>query len=244
MKQIITLLLILIFSTTLICKVVHQNYNCHTCKDTKLCKWCKGTGKCYKCNGKPFSVKLMEKDCPNCLNWNSEYRSKVACHVCKDTRIIRVKGCLCVSLFKGTIAPKKNWGMCYECQGKRWCPSCVNKDNNSKIEDGTIDMSNSNQKVKRQVTIYKSYSAKSTESRNSEGFQWKECKNEFPIKYGCSNDFTLEMNTCIFGNNSSSVFGPALLRALISRSQDMSRKEITKDMYDKVISLCKEHIDK
>jgi uncharacterized protein (TIGR02145 family) len=28
----------------------------------------------------------MTKECPNCKNWNSEYRSKVACHVCKDTR--------------------------------------------------------------------------------------------------------------------------------------------------------------
>jgi uncharacterized protein (TIGR02145 family) len=24
--------------------------------------------------------------CPNCYNWNAEYRSKVACHTCKDTR--------------------------------------------------------------------------------------------------------------------------------------------------------------
>jgi uncharacterized protein (TIGR02145 family) len=26
------------------------------------------------------------KTCPNCKNWNAEYRSKVACHTCKDTR--------------------------------------------------------------------------------------------------------------------------------------------------------------
>ena len=26
--------------------------------------------------------------CPNCKNWNSEYKRKVACHVCKDTRSI------------------------------------------------------------------------------------------------------------------------------------------------------------
>ena len=29
--------------------------------------------------------------CPNCQNWNSEYRSKVACHRCKDTRRITGK---------------------------------------------------------------------------------------------------------------------------------------------------------
>jgi uncharacterized protein (TIGR02145 family) len=27
--------------------------------------------------------------CPNCSNWNSEYRRKVACHVCKDNRTIQ-----------------------------------------------------------------------------------------------------------------------------------------------------------
>ena len=26
------------------------------------------------------------KTCPNCVNWNNEYRRKVPCHTCKDTR--------------------------------------------------------------------------------------------------------------------------------------------------------------
>jgi uncharacterized protein (TIGR02145 family) len=25
--------------------------------------------------------------CSNCKNWNAEYRSKTACHVCQDTRV-------------------------------------------------------------------------------------------------------------------------------------------------------------
>lgn len=96
---------------------------------------------------------------------------------------------------------------------------------------------------KPQTIQYTKYNGKSTESRNTEGFQWKKCDNTFPIKYGCSNDYILEMNTCIFGENSSSVFGPALMRAMQSRSQDMSKKEITKEMYDKIIELCQEHKD-
>ena len=31
------------------------------------------------------------KECPNCKNWNSEYRRKVACHKCQDTRQIGSK---------------------------------------------------------------------------------------------------------------------------------------------------------
>jgi uncharacterized protein (TIGR02145 family) len=30
------------------------------------------------------------KTCPNCESWNTEYRSKVACHMCKDTRSVSV----------------------------------------------------------------------------------------------------------------------------------------------------------
>ena len=28
------------------------------------------------------------KTCPNCVNWNAEYRRKVPCHTCKDTRSV------------------------------------------------------------------------------------------------------------------------------------------------------------
>jgi uncharacterized protein (TIGR02145 family) len=28
--------------------------------------------------------------CPNCINWNAEYRGKVPCHTCKDTRSVDV----------------------------------------------------------------------------------------------------------------------------------------------------------
>jgi hypothetical protein len=43
----------------------------------ETCNSCRGTG---QVNRQSSSV------CPNCENWNSEYRRKVACHVCKDTR--------------------------------------------------------------------------------------------------------------------------------------------------------------
>lgn len=29
-----------------------------------------------------------QKTCPNCVNWNAEYRRKVPCHTCKDTRVV------------------------------------------------------------------------------------------------------------------------------------------------------------
>ena len=45
--------------------------------DIESCNSCRGTGQV---------TKQSSSVCPNCESWNSEYKSKVACHVCKDTR--------------------------------------------------------------------------------------------------------------------------------------------------------------
>jgi uncharacterized protein (TIGR02145 family) len=39
--------------------------------------------KSYESGGPGYKV------CPNCSNWNNEYRRKVPCHYCKDTRKVR-----------------------------------------------------------------------------------------------------------------------------------------------------------
>jgi uncharacterized protein (TIGR02145 family) len=41
-------------------------------------------------------------ECPNCENWNSEYRSKVACNRCKDTRKIKSRKSLINPSLNGT----------------------------------------------------------------------------------------------------------------------------------------------
>ncbi|NBW59979.1 MAG: hypothetical protein EBR41_05370, partial [Crocinitomicaceae bacterium] len=45
--------------------------------DIESCNSCRATGQV---------TRQSSSVCPNCENWNSEYRRKVACHVCKDTR--------------------------------------------------------------------------------------------------------------------------------------------------------------
>ena len=37
-------------------------------------------------SGWPSYTVGEERACPNCVSWNAEYRSKVPCHKCKDTR--------------------------------------------------------------------------------------------------------------------------------------------------------------
>lgn len=59
------------------------------------CIFCKGRGE-----GR-FPV-----DCPNCINWSAEYRRKVPCHLCKDTRIIYQKRC---PMCDGTGKLDKDW---------------------------------------------------------------------------------------------------------------------------------------
>jgi antitoxin component YwqK of YwqJK toxin-antitoxin module len=55
------------------CSVKSQKNN-----DIEYCKNCEGSGS--------KTVKSSSK-CTNCANWNAEYRSKVACNVCRDSRL-------------------------------------------------------------------------------------------------------------------------------------------------------------
>jgi hypothetical protein len=44
--------------------------------------------KCSICNGTGLLKEYIDpQECQNCVDWNESYRSKVACHVCKDTRL-------------------------------------------------------------------------------------------------------------------------------------------------------------
>lgn len=43
--------------------------------------------KCNICDGSGRTN--HPERCPNCLNWNNEYKRKVPCHVCKDTRYVK-----------------------------------------------------------------------------------------------------------------------------------------------------------
>ena len=54
---------------------------------------------CYRCDGK--KVARYDIDCPNCIRWNAEYRSKRRCDRCQDTRHV--------------VGPLKT---CLECVGK------------------------------------------------------------------------------------------------------------------------------
>jgi hypothetical protein len=62
-----------------------------------MCPFCEGLGR----------TSLYTR-CPNCLNWNDEYRSKVPCHECQDTRqAVYPKGQNCGNC-KGVGTTKKS----------------------------------------------------------------------------------------------------------------------------------------
>jgi hypothetical protein len=42
---------------------------------------------CSRCNGTGKETKQSAYECQNCKSWNSEYRRKVPCNVCLDTRV-------------------------------------------------------------------------------------------------------------------------------------------------------------
>ena len=64
-------------------------------------------------NCKDWSRESLEgrKSCPNCLDWSREYRDKVPCHICKDSRYLS--------------SPK---GQCKVCMNSRYTKTSVPKD--------------------------------------------------------------------------------------------------------------------
>lgn len=89
-----------------------------------------------------------------------------------------------------------------------------------------------------QKITYTKYNDNPSERANTKGFRWKKCDETFPIKYGCANNLIKDLNTCIFGENSSNVYGPALLNSLNDRARDTPNKEISKETYDALIAQC------
>jgi len=62
---------------------------------------------------------------------------------------------------------------------------------------------------------------------------------DFPYEFGCKNTKIGQMNECLFGSKLNGIFGSDLWQAMKDLSIDGNKKEITKEMYDKVISNCK-----
>ena len=89
------------------------------------------------------------------------------------------------------------------------------------------------------VVQYTKYDAITPEDR-IKGFQWKDCESkDFPYEFGCKNTKIGEMNECLFDTKLSGIFYRDLLEKLKDMAFDMSKKEITKDMYEAVMLDCK-----
>ncbi len=87
---------------------------------------------------------------------------------------------------------------------------------------------------------YTKYDAITPEDR-IKGFQWKDCESQdFPYQFGCKNTKIGEMNECLFDTKLSGIFYRDLLEKLKDMAFDMSKKEITKEMYDAVMLDCKQ----
>jgi hypothetical protein len=102
-----------------------------------ICPDCKGTGVCSFCKGHPYA-QYISIECRNCIKWNNEYRSKVACPVCKDTRSERVQGCWCTVSWFGLTQPHP--GKCGRCHGT----GKINDEDVRKKTDSRTNTSKSN----------------------------------------------------------------------------------------------------
>lgn len=90
------------------------------------------------------------------------------------------------------------------------------------------------------VVQYTKYDAITPEDR-IKGFTWKDCENQdFPYKFGCKNKNIGQMNECLFGTTLNGIFGRDTWEKMKDLAIDNDQKEITKDMYEKVMKNCKQ----
>ena len=260
------------------------------------------------------------KDCPNCKDWNNEYRSKVACHTCQDTRRIKTMTPVVVHSGNGNnssgfsalaggamlgqrygsyyenwfsgLGEKSYWWeygksfgqknsapntslrtypdehlvYCYQLNHRtnaiyydRTFHSSSSGNSDTYVglyvrcvsDAGASDVFESNDKSsgstkarsagKTTVIVkqYTKYDAITQEDR-VEGFKWKDCEaKDFPFEFGCKNSKIGQMNQCLFGQRLYDIFGSDLWGKMKDLSIDNDKKQITKEMYDKVMLGCK-----
>jgi uncharacterized protein (TIGR02145 family) len=260
------------------------------------------------------------KVCSNCKNWNNEYRSKVACHTCQDTRRIKIMTPVVVHSGNGNnstgfsaLAGGAMLGQRYGSNNENWfrgigeksywweygkifgqknsapntslrtypdehlvycyqlsyhttaifydrtyhSDSYSNSDTyvglyvrcvrdagasdvyESSVKPSSTTKSGSGGKTTVVVKQYTKYDA-ITPADRMKGFRWHDCeKKDFPYDFGCKNSKIGQMNECLFGERLNDIFGSELWENMKDLAIDNEKKQITKEMYDKVMLNCK-----
>lgn len=90
------------------------------------------------------------------------------------------------------------------------------------------------------VVQYTKYNAITPEDRIKD-FRWHDCQNkDFPYEYGCKHNKIGQMNQCLFGSELNDIFGNDLWEKMTDMAFSRDKKEITLDMYNEVMSACKQ----
>jgi uncharacterized protein (TIGR02145 family) len=231
--------------------------------------------------------------CPNCKNWNNEYRSKVACHTCRDTRRVEKivpivkhsgggsntsgftalpggkrdpEGYFSNTGFTGFWWSADDNGSGYYASGTAlyniytfvdfsndtrayhrrngMSVRCVRDAGASDVyESGTKPSTTSKSGASGKTTVvvkqYTKYDA-ITPADRMKGFKWHDCETkDFPYDFGCKNSKIGQMNECLFDDRLNDIFGSGLFENLKDMAFDMTKKQITKEMYDAVMLDCK-----
>jgi hypothetical protein len=187
------------------------------------CPWCGGKGK------------NENNECRNCSKWNNEYRSKVACQICLDTRKGKTYYTIC-GICKGT-------GLIEFYQSSKY--SEIHRLLQTESERVKSEIPTEAEKKafeeekKKKVELEKNSSV--TQNPNTP-FESKPCsENTYNWDYGCKNNKIGLMNTILFGDEYGKIYGPETLTKLRNiRYLGPQETKITEDIYNNVLKLGEE----
>ena len=133
---------------------------------------------------------------------------------------------------------KSNGDVKKDSKGKFWFKENASTNNqNVASSSGTSGTSGTTTVVNKQYTKYNAI----TPEDRIKGFRWRDCQNkDFPYEYGCKNTKIGQMNECLLDSTLGDIFGNDLWEKMKDLAIDNEKKEITQEMYDKVMLSCKQ----
>ena len=183
---------------------------------------------CYWCEGK--KVLVQKKICSNCINWNDEYRRKVPCHSCKDSRYVFSHYTKCSSCKGKGYEYKEELGDYFKNTDGQWdyflgksSSPLPTKKNNTNTEQNTP--------AKQNVLKNEPYKVAMPD-------KIVPCdENKYNWTIGCQNNKIKELNLRLLGREDNGVYTNDLMEALLSSAYMRGADSvITKAMYDKIMS--------
>ena len=184
---------------------------------------------CYWCDGK--KVLVQKKVCSNCINWNNEYRNKVPCHFCKDSRYVFSHYTKCSSCKGKGYEYTEDLGDYFKNTDGQW-DYFLGKSGSPLPSKKTVTSIEQNTPPKQNVIKNEPYKVEMPD-------KIVPCdENAYNWNIGCQNNKIKQLNLRVLGKELDGVYTNDLRRSLVNFGKmEDNNPLITREIYDKIMSL-------